>query len=78
MEVLKEDNEKLDQEVKILVRDEVQNYMSTILQNVDDIDVSREIISSNLSHTPRVGMIYSSPIKSATYSFASNLSTIFV
>ena len=47
--VVPHSNEKVDQDVKILVRDEVQNYMSNILQNVDDIDVSREIISSHLS-----------------------------
>lgn len=46
--VVPHSNEKIDQDVKILVRDEVQNYMSNILQNVDDIEVSREIISSNI------------------------------
>lgn len=46
--VVPHSNEKIDQDVKFLVRDEVQNYMSNILQNVDDIDVSRKIISSNL------------------------------
>ena len=35
-------------------------------------------ISSNLSHTPSVGIIYSCPIMSATYFFASYLSTILV
>lgn len=46
--VIPNSDEKVDQDVKILVRDEVQDYMSTILQNVDDIDVSRTIISSNI------------------------------
>lgn len=47
--VVPHSNEKIDQDVKILVRDEIQNYMSNILQKVDDIGVSREIISSNIS-----------------------------
>lgn len=47
--VVPHSNEKVDQDVKLLVRDEIQNYMSNILQNVDNIDVSRKIISSNLS-----------------------------
>lgn len=46
--VVPNSDEKVDQDVKLLVRDEVQDYMSTILQNVDDIDVSRAIISSNI------------------------------
>lgn len=46
--VVPHSDEKVDQEVKLLVRDEVQNYMSIILQNIDDINVSREIISSNI------------------------------
>lgn len=46
--VIPNSDEKVDQDVKLLVRDEVQDYMSTILQNVDDINVSREIISSNI------------------------------
>lgn len=46
--VVPHSDEKVDQDVKLLVRDEVQDYMSTILQNVDNIDVSREIISSNI------------------------------
>ena len=43
--VIPNSDEKVDQDVKLLVRDEVQDYMSSILQNVDDINVSREIIS---------------------------------
>lgn len=46
--VVPHSNKKVDQDVKLLVRDEVQNYMSNILQNVDNIDMSREIISSNI------------------------------
>lgn len=46
--VIANSNESRDQEIKYKVRDEVQNYMSRILQNVDDIEVSRTIIKQNL------------------------------
>lgn len=47
--VIANSNSDYDQEVKYKVRDEIQEYMSTILQNVDNIGVSRDIITSNLS-----------------------------
>ena len=47
--VIPNSNEKQDQEVKLLVRDEVQGYISDILQDVDNIELSRALISSNLS-----------------------------
>lgn len=46
--VIANSNNTKDQEVKYRVRDEIQNYMSTILQSVDTIDMSREVISDNL------------------------------
>ena len=48
--VIPNSNEPLDQEVKLLVRDEVQSYMSDILHDVDNIAMSREVISSNLDN----------------------------
>ena len=47
--VIANSNDDYDQKVKYEVRDEVQDYMSTILQNIDSIDMSRSVISSNLS-----------------------------
>lgn len=46
--VIANSNESRDQAVKYKVRDEVQNYMSTILQNVDNIEMSRTIIREKL------------------------------
>ena len=48
--VIPNSNELIDQEVKILVRDEVQSYILDILHDVDNIDASRKIISSNLGN----------------------------
>jgi len=46
--VIANSNSDHDQRVKYEVRDEIQDYMSTILQNVDSIDVSRSVIEENL------------------------------
>lgn len=46
--VIANSNSKNDQDVKHIVKDEVQNYMSSILQNIDNIEVSRKIIIDNL------------------------------
>lgn len=47
--VIANSNSEYDQEVKYKVRDEIQEYMSNILQKVDNIEESRDIITSNLS-----------------------------
>ena len=47
--VIANSNTKEDQQIKYKVRDEVQTFMSSILQNVDSIGVSRDIISDNLN-----------------------------
>ena len=46
--VIANSNSEHDQEIKYKVRDDVQKYMSTILQNVDEINVSRNIIYEHL------------------------------
>lgn len=46
--VIANSNNDRDQEVKYKVRDEVQTYMSNILHKVDNIGVSRNIITTNL------------------------------
>ena len=46
--VIANSNTKQDQDVKYKVKDEVESYMASILQNVDTIDESRAIISTNL------------------------------
>ena len=46
--VIANSNDDYDQKIKYRVRDEIQTYMSRILQNVDNIDMSREIIIDNL------------------------------
>ena len=46
--VIANSNSEYDQKVKYKVRDEIQDYMSTILQKVDSIDVSRAVIRDNL------------------------------
>lgn len=46
--VIANSNTTHDQNIKYKVRDEVQSYMSTILQNIDSIEVSRQIIANNL------------------------------
>ena len=46
--VIANSNTNYDQQIKYKVRDEIQTYMSTILQNTDNIDVSRRIIVDNL------------------------------
>lgn len=48
--VIANSNTNYDQDIKYKVKDEVQSYMSTVLQNIDTIDMSRVIISSNLSN----------------------------
>ena len=58
--VIPNSNEPLDQEVKLLVRDEVQSYMSDILHGVDNIETSRKVISSNLVNiNNKVGTVLS-------------------
>jgi len=47
--VIANSNSEYDQKVKYEVKDEIQNHMLTILQNVDSIDVSRSVIAANLS-----------------------------
>lgn len=46
--VIANSNNAQDQDVKYKVKDEVESYMASILQNVDNIDESRAIISTNL------------------------------
>ncbi|MBE6152208.1 MAG: stage II sporulation protein R [Firmicutes bacterium] len=46
--VIANSNSDYDKEIKYKVRDDVQKYMSNILQNVDEINMSRDIISQNL------------------------------
>lgn len=46
--VIANSNTEYDQQIKYRVRDELQTFMSTLLQNVDSIEVSRNIIADNL------------------------------
>ena len=46
--VIANSNNAQDQDVKYKVKDEVESYMAAILQNVDNIDESRVVISTNL------------------------------
>lgn len=46
--VIANSNTEYDQQIKYRVRDELQTFMSTLLQNADSIEVSRDIISDNL------------------------------
>lgn len=48
--VIANSNNAQDQDVKYKVKDEVESYMAAILQNVDNIDESRAIISTNLDN----------------------------
>lgn len=48
--VIANSNSTQDQDVKYKVKDEVESYMASILQNVDNIDESRAIISTNLDN----------------------------
>lgn len=48
--VIANSNNAQDQDVKYKVKDEVESYMASILQNVDNIDESRAIISTNLDN----------------------------
>ena len=48
--VIANSNSTQDQDVKYKVKDEVESYMASILQNVDNIDESRTIISTNLDN----------------------------
>lgn len=48
--VIPNSNEQQDQDIKLQVRDEVETYISSILHGVDNIDVSRTVISSNLTN----------------------------
>lgn len=48
--VIANSNTKEDQDIKYEVKDEVEEYMASLLQNVDNIDESRMIISSNLDN----------------------------
>lgn len=48
--VVANSNNVQDQDVKYEVKDEVESYMSSILQNVDNIEESRVIISTNLDN----------------------------
>lgn len=48
--VIANSNSKEDQDVKYEVKDEVELYMASVLQNVDNIDESRIIISNNISN----------------------------
>lgn len=48
--VVANSNSTQDQDVKYKVKDEVESYMASILQNVDNIDESRNVISSNLDN----------------------------
>ena len=48
--VIANSNNAQDQDVKYKVKDEVELYMASILQNVDNIDESRAIISTNLDN----------------------------
>lgn len=48
--VVANSNNVQDQDVKYKVKDEVESYMSSLLQNVDNIDESRTIISTNLEN----------------------------
>ncbi len=48
--VIANSNTQKDQNIKYEVKDEVEEYMATILQNVDSIDESRMIISNNLDN----------------------------
>lgn len=59
--VVPNSNSNEDQKVKLLVRDEVQSYLADILHNVDNIDVSRSVISSNLPNIKtKIGTIFAS------------------
>lgn len=48
--VIANSNSKEDQDVKYEVKDEIELYMASVLQNVDNIDESRIIISNNISN----------------------------
>ena len=48
--VIANSNNAQDKDVKYKVKDEVESYMAAILQNVDNIDESRAIISTNLDN----------------------------
>ena len=48
--VIANSNNAQDQDVKYKVKDEVESYMASILQNVDNIDESRAVISTNLDN----------------------------
>lgn len=48
--VIANSNNTQDQDIKYEVKDEIEEYMSTILQNVDTIEESRTIISNNLDN----------------------------
>lgn len=48
--VIANSNNAQDQDVKYKVKDEVESYMAAILQNVDNIDESRVVISTNLDN----------------------------
>ena len=48
--VIANSNSTEDQDVKYEVKDEVESYMSSILQNVDNIEESRVIISTNIDN----------------------------
>lgn len=48
--VIANSNSKQDQDIKYEVKDEVEEYMANILQNVDDISTSRKLISNNLDN----------------------------
>lgn len=46
--VIANSNTKEDQDIKYEVKDEIEEYMASILQNVDTIEESRTLISNNL------------------------------
>lgn len=48
LRIIPNSNSSRDQEVKSVVKKEIQEYMATVLQKVDNIDMSRTVISSKL------------------------------
>ena len=70
LRVIANSNTKYDQDIKLKVRDNIQNKLYELLKNTKGIDTAREIINNNLDD---IDQIVNNTLKSENYSNSYNI-----